>query len=126
MEEQLRKVTEFMLASNQPISFNLAVHTDKLRNFRSKLIIEEADEFVDAAYKMNIYEMADALGDLLYVIYGAALTFGIPLEAVFNEIHRSNMTKVVDGKVIRREDGKVMKPESYEPPNIKSIIDKYK
>lgn len=62
---------------------------------------------------------ADALGDLLYVVFGAAVTFGIDMGPIFDEIHRSNMTKI-GGPV--RPDGKRLKPATYEPPNLKPLL----
>jgi predicted HAD superfamily Cof-like phosphohydrolase len=84
-----------------------------------ELINEEFEEFKKAVEEKNIIKIADALGDLIYVINGAATAYGIDLDPILDEIHRSNMTKI-GGHI--REDGKVLKPESYEPPNIKEII----
>jgi predicted HAD superfamily Cof-like phosphohydrolase len=92
------------------------------RVLRSKLIREELKEYDDA---INEVEIAGALGDLLYVVLGAAVSHGIDLEQVFSEIHRSNMTKVwPDGKIYKNEFGKVIKPESYSPADIKMVLDK--
>jgi predicted HAD superfamily Cof-like phosphohydrolase len=74
-------------------------------------------------YRPNLPLIADALGDLLYVIYGTAIAYGIDMESVFNEIHRSNMSKAnPDGSVNKREDGKIIKSASYSPARIKEII----
>jgi predicted HAD superfamily Cof-like phosphohydrolase len=67
-------------------------------------------------------EIADALADIIYIACGTAVSYGIPLDRLFAEVHRSNMAKLVDGKVIRRSDGKVQKPEGWAPPNVKSIL----
>jgi len=68
-------------------------------------------------------EVADALTDLLYVIYGMGHSFGLDLQKCFDEVHRSNMSKLdEDGKPIYREDGKILKGPSYTPPNLKDII----
>ena len=68
-------------------------------------------------------EIADALGDLLYVVYGAGHAFGIDLDECFKEFHASNMSKLgPDGKPIKREDGKVLKPDTFFPPDLKSIL----
>lgn len=73
----------------------------------------------------NVVEAADALADLRYVVEGAALEWGVPLEACFAEVHRSNMSKVgADGRPILREDGKVLKGPGYEPPDIAGVIQK--
>ena len=84
------------------------------------MIEEELTELHDALRIGDAIGTADAIGDLLYVVYGAALAYGIDMEPIFTEIHRSNMTKV-GGKV--RGDGKVLKPQGYSPPNLKPILD---
>ncbi|MFE9525121.1 MazG nucleotide pyrophosphohydrolase domain-containing protein [Streptomyces sp. NPDC006631] len=66
--------------------------------------------------------LAKELADVLYVVYGTADLLEIPLEAVFAEVHRSNMTKVVDGQVIRREDGKILKPDSYKEADVHGAL----
>jgi predicted HAD superfamily Cof-like phosphohydrolase len=94
-------------------------------NLRYKLMREENEEYLEAAVKGDIIEVADALGDKLYILLGTILAHGMQdvIIDVFNEIHRSNMTKLTeDGKVLRREDGKIIKSDRYEPPNLKSII----
>lgn len=71
----------------------------------------------------NPVDISDALGDMLVVIYGTAAAYGIDLDAIVREIHRSNMTKVQpDGSVLRDEYGKVLKPEGYVPPNLAPIL----
>jgi predicted HAD superfamily Cof-like phosphohydrolase len=68
-------------------------------------------------------EIADALTDILYVVYGAGHAFGIDLDECFNEVHRSNMTKLgEDGRPLYRDDGKVMKGPSYEEPNLEQFL----
>ena len=68
-------------------------------------------------------EVADALADLVYVIYGAALEYGIPLDRVFAEVHRSNMAKLgADGRPILREDGKILKPDGWTLPNVAAAM----
>jgi len=90
------------------------------RLLREKLILEELKELVDAK---TLVDVADALGDLLYVVYGSAVTYGIDLEPVFAEIHRSNMTKLWGGSEIRKNEyGNVIKPTTYSPANIKAEI----
>jgi predicted HAD superfamily Cof-like phosphohydrolase len=99
-------------------------HPGKERaDLRVKLINEEAKEFSDACDAGDIVGMADGLADLLYVTYGAALECGIPIDAVFDEVHRSNMSKVwSDGSIRYREDGKVMKPPTYSPADVKGVL----
>lgn len=89
------------------------------------LIKEEFRELKDAVEASDLVELADAMADLIYVIVGMAVTHGIPLQEVFAEVQRTNMAKFPDGKVLRRpSDGKVMKPSNWQPPDIKSIIEK--
>lgn len=94
---------------------------------RYKLMREENEEYLDAANDNDLVEVADALGDMLYILCGTIIEHGLQhkIEEVFNEIQRSNMSKLgVDGKPIYREDGKVMKGPNYFKPNISSILDK--
>lgn len=94
---------------------------------RYNLMAEENDEYLEAAQDGDLVEVADALGDMLYILCGTILEHGMQykIEEVFNEIQRSNMSKLgADGKPIYREDGKVMKGPSYFKPNIKEILDK--
>jgi len=90
------------------------------RELREQLIDEELKELKGA---VTLTDVADALGDLLYVVYGAAVTYGINLEPIFAEIHRSNMTKLWNGSEVRRNEfGKVIKPPTYSPADIESEI----
>jgi predicted HAD superfamily Cof-like phosphohydrolase len=90
---------------------------------RMDLIREEVTELEIAIDKQDIVEVADALADLLYVTYGMAHEFGIPIDEVFEEVQESNMSKLgEDGKPLYREDGKVMKGPNFRPPNIRSIL----
>lgn len=90
---------------------------------RAELIAEELQEYVEANDNKDIVEVADAIGDMLYLVMGAAVEHGIDIEPVFFEIQRSNMSKLgEDGEVIRREDGKVLKGPNYFKPNISMAI----
>jgi predicted HAD superfamily Cof-like phosphohydrolase len=91
--------------------------------FRVDLIQEECNEFCDACGYHNFLDAIDALVDILYVTYGAALAFGVDLEPIFKEVHRANMTKTGGH---RRADGKVLKPADFVPPNLAPIIQKQK
>ena len=86
---------------------------------RTKLIREEFKELKLAIADNDIVEIADGLGDLLYVIYGCAISFGIDMEDIFAEIHASNMTKVGGHK---REDGKWIKPDTYRKADLSGIL----
>ena len=88
---------------------------------------EENEEYFEAAQNDDLVEVADALGDMLYILCGTIIEHGMQdkIEEVFNEIQRSNMSKLgADGKPIFREDGKVLKGPSYFKPNIKEILEK--
>lgn len=133
MSEYLSAVREFHVAADLPVEESVVELkagwiTDEehrqLRLLRHALLREEFREYEEAEIADNVVEVADALADMVYVICGTALSYGIPLDAVFNEVHRSNMTKCVDGKVQRRNDGKILKPETYEPPNISAILER--
>lgn len=90
---------------------------------RMALIDEEYEELRAAVSLNDVIGAADALADLVYVLYGAALTWGIPLSSVLAEVHRSNMTKLgADLRPIRREDGKVLKGPNYQPPDIAAAM----
>lgn len=90
---------------------------------RWDLFWEEYEEYLYAEQEGNIIEIADALGDMAYILFGTATVHGIDLSPVFDEIHRSNMSKLgADGKPIYREDGKVLKGPNYFPPNIEGVL----
>lgn len=95
------------------------------RQLRVSLINEEAQEFQEAALNSppSLIGMADALADLMYVVLGAAVSLGIDLEQVFKEVHASNLTKLhPDGTVHHRADGKVLKPSTYKPADIRRVL----
>ncbi|MCB0765220.1 MAG: nucleoside triphosphate pyrophosphohydrolase family protein [Flavobacteriales bacterium] len=92
---------------------------------RYKLIREENEEYLDAAMRGDLVEVADALGDILYILCGTLLKHGLEhkIDAVFREIQRSNMSKLdADGRPIYRDDGKVMKSDLYFRPDIARIL----
>jgi predicted HAD superfamily Cof-like phosphohydrolase len=94
---------------------------------RYRLMQEENDEYLEAARKKDLVEIADALGDKLYILCGTILAHGLQdkIVEVFDEIQRSNMSKLsTDGTPVIREDGKILKGPNYFKPNIKSILEK--
>lgn len=94
---------------------------------RYELMREENEEYLEAANHNDLVEVADALGDMLYILCGTIIEHGMQhkIEEVFNEIQRSNMSKLgADGKPIYREDGKVLKGPSYFKPDILGILEK--
>lgn len=116
-------VREFHLKFGHPAADEPTLLDDGRTQLRVDLIQEELDEYKEAVAAGDLIGIADALGDLDYVVNGAAIEHGIVLPIVTAEIHRSNMTKLgPDGKPIYREDGKVLKGEGYEPPRIKELL----
>jgi predicted HAD superfamily Cof-like phosphohydrolase len=123
MPTNYEMVKEFHQVFGHPIALIPAFPTEELRKLREDLISEERSELSDAEEKRDIVGVADALSDLLYVIYGMGLVYGIDLDKTFQEVHRSNMSKLgADGKPIYREDGKVLKGPNYTPPDLKKVL----
>ena len=113
------KVRLFMKTFGQEVKTNPSLSTNKINDLRISLINEELDEFREAIKNDNIKEVADALTDILYVTYGAGHAFGIDLDKCFDEVQRSNMSKLgKDGKPIYNEHGKVMKGPDYFKPDL--------
>ena len=128
--DDLFESTNFELAGDFMEAFGQEVLTEptcpepNLAKLRLELIREEVEELNVGIEGMDIVEIADALTDILYVVYGAGHAFGIDLDECYHEVHRSNMSKLgEDGKPIYREDGKVMKGPNYFHPNLKDILD---
>ena len=117
------KVKEFMNVFGQEIKNKAEFPNEKIIDLRKKLIEEEFKELKDAIKDDDIVEVADALTDILVVTYGAGVAFGIDLDKCFEEVHRSNMSKLSqEGKPIYNEFGKVMKGPNYSPPDLKKLI----
>jgi predicted HAD superfamily Cof-like phosphohydrolase len=142
-------VKEFHSTYGMPIQIDVPIYSGggviplnvERRKMRLALVVEEFDELLEASgltvddenniikhwtldeKNPNIVEMADALGDIVYVCYGMAIEMGFDLDEVISEIHRSNMSKLgVDGKPIYRDDGKVLKGPNYHKPEILNVI----
>ena len=112
-----------MNSFGQEVKTKASLSSEKINNLRINLIKEELEELSIAIKQKNIIEVADALTDILYVTYGAGHAFGIDLDKCFDEVQRSNMSKLnADGKPIYNENGKVMKGPNYFKPNLKKII----
>jgi predicted HAD superfamily Cof-like phosphohydrolase len=118
------RVKNFMQKFGQEVKSSPEFPAEKTVDLRVELIKEELRELQEAIAANDIVEVADALTDLLYVVYGAGAAFGINLDACFEEVHDSNMSKLMpDGTVLRREDGKIMKGPNYFQPDLKKVLD---
>lgn len=124
-----KKLTPFEMVREFHTTYGLPVvdtpgHPSEDRiKLRRELISEEYWEYDRAVEKGDLVNLAQELADILYVVYGAALEYGIPLDEVVSEVHRANMSKLdKDGSVIRREDGKVLKGPLYKAPDIETIL----
>ncbi len=117
------KVGLFMTTFGQEVKKKSGFSSNKINDLRIKLIEEELNEFKDAMSKKDLKEVADALTDILYVTYGAGHAFGINLDDCFEEVQKSNMSKLGnDGKPIYNEHGKVMKGPNYFKPNLNKFL----
>ena len=114
---------DFMEAYGQDIPVAPKWPDQKIQNLRLALIDEEVGELRQAIQDKDMVEVADALTDILYVVYGAGHAFGIDLDECYNEVHRSNLTKLgEDGYPMKDEDGKVMKGPNYEEPDLEQFL----
>ncbi len=124
MKKQIEQVKEF----NKVFGIK-----DVNAGLRYAMIKEELEEYFDASHDEDYTELdidkveqADAIGDMLYLLFGAVIDAGLEdkIEEILDEIHRSNMSKIEDGVVLRRADGKVQKGKNYFKPNIEQILNK--
>ena len=117
------KVGLFMKTFGQEVKNKPGLSTDKINNLRISLINEELEELKQAMKNKDLKETVDALTDILYVTYGAGHAFGVNLDKCFDEVQKSNMSKLgQDGKPIYNEAGKVMKGPSYFKPDLSKFI----
>ena len=119
MTGEQRMVSEFHRMFGIAVRIVPATPDEATRSLRVKLIQEEFDELQDALAQQDLSAIAKELADLLYVVYGTAVSCGIDIEPVFQEVHRSNLSKVGGS---RREDGKWIKPPTYSPACIQPIL----
>ena len=137
MTKEQAQVKEFMIKANQKIPVKPHLPTEKIGRLRLNLIGEEFKELANALGFVinfdytnfepepdwaNLVDTADAIADLMYVVLGTAVACGIDIEPIFQEVHRSNLTKFVDGTF--REDGKYVKGPNYSPANLEPLIEK--
>ncbi|MFX0558104.1 hypothetical protein ACOCEA_14985 [Maribacter sp. CXY002] len=128
MKSKINAVQQFHESFGLGVSHEMKANLGDEKNLlRYNLMDEENQEYLEAANNNDLVEVADALGDMLYILCGTILEHGMQykIEEVFNEIQRSNMSKLgEDGKPIYREDGKVLKGPNYFKPDIANILDK--
>ena len=117
------KVGKFMETFGQEVKSKSSFSSEKINSLRVSLIEEELEELKHAIKEKNLLEVADALTDLLYVTYGAGHAFGINLDKCFDEVQKSNMSKLgLDGKPIYSDKGKVLKGPKYFKPNLSNFL----
>ncbi|CAI8158059.1 MAG: Uncharacterised protein [Flavobacteriales bacterium UBA4585] len=128
MQKQIKHVEKFHDTFGIPNEYTpIAEVSKEIIALRHRLMAEENEEYLEAAQAGDTVEVADALGDMMYILCGTILSHGMQhiIEDVFEEIQSSNMSKLgADGKPIYRADGKVMKGPSYFKPNIKAILER--
>lgn len=127
MRKQIKHVKKFheSFGIDNQLSPNANI-SEKTYKLRYKLMQEENNEYLDACKNGDLNEIADALGDMMYILCGTILSHGLQdkIELIFEEIQKSNMSKLdKNGNPIYREDGKILKSENYFKPNISKILD---
>lgn len=125
MEDKIAAVAKFHTAFKLNMNNKPIADIGKRNELRFNLMKEENEEYLEAANNNDLVEVADALGDMLYILCGTIIEHGMQdkINEVFEEIQRSNMSKLgEDGKPIYREDGKVLKGPNYFKPNIADIL----
>lgn len=127
MQDKINAVKLFHKSFGLGVSETMLSNLGERKNMlRFNLMDEENKEYLEAAQNNDMVEVADALGDMLYILCGTILEHGMQhkIEEVFDEIQRSNMSKLgADGKPIYREDGKVLKGPNYFKPDIEKILE---
>ena len=116
-----KDVSEFMNLGEQKVSSNLTLKNDQVKLYMN-LIKEEFEETLKAFNEDDLVELADGLADMVWVIMGMCNSTGINFDKVWTEVRASNMSKFVDGKFVKNESGKILKPEGYFKPNISRAL----
>ena len=126
MNPLVASLLEFNQAFDIPKLDSPDIGPEELIELRIKLLREEVEEYAEAARAGDLVEVIDALADIGYILAGTILNHGMQniYDDAFDEVHRSNMAKLVDGKVLRREDGKVMKPQGWTAPQLAQFVTK--
>ena len=124
MNPIVKSLLEFNDAFEIPKLESPGLSSNEMIELRIKLLREEVEEYAEAALSGDLVEVLDALADIGYILAGTIINHGMQniYDDAFDEVHRSNMAKLVDGKVLRRDDGKVMKPEGWQPPQLAQFL----
>lgn len=121
MLKMFEDIKELTIAFEATYNVIPQVPNEETKRLRHTLISEEVEETLKAIREDDLTEIADGIADSIVVLLGTAVAYGIDMEPVWNEVHRSNMAKVKDG-LIRRADGKILKPEGWTPPDIEGVL----
>ena len=116
-----KDVSEFMILGEQKVSLVLNLKNDQTQLYMN-LIEEEFNETLNAFIEDDLVEVADGLADMVWVIMGMCNSAGIDFDKIWKEVKSSNMSKFVEGKFIKNDAGKIMKPETYFKPDIKKAL----
>tara|TARA_B100001029_G_C14919979_1_gene371434 strand:+ start:220 stop:597 length:378 start_codon:yes stop_codon:yes gene_type:complete len=124
MNPIVKALLEFNDAFEIPKLESPGLSSKEMIELRIKLLREEVEEYAEAALSGDLVEVLDALADIGYILAGTIVNHGMQniYDDAFDEVHRSNMAKLVDGKVLRRDDGKVMKPVDWQPPQLAQFL----
>ena len=124
MNPIVKALLEFNDAFEIPKLESPGLSSKEMIELRIKLLREEVEEYAEAALSGDLVEVLDALADIGYILAGTIINHGMQniYDDAFDEVHRSNMAKLVDGKVLRRDDGKVMKPDGWQPPQLAQFL----
>ena len=122
MNEEQKMVLEFHEQFELLINTTPKIVGKDLHDLRVALIDEEFKELKEAMQNKNMIKIADGIADLLYVIYGTAITYGLDIEPIFREVHRSNMSKG-NPEVVRAPNGKILKGKNWSPPDFSSLLE---
>tara|TARA_Y100001938_G_C8051618_1_gene412097 strand:- start:618 stop:995 length:378 start_codon:yes stop_codon:yes gene_type:complete len=125
MSEKTKKLIKFNKAFDIPIRKKPTLLDSKDYNLKYNLLKEELNEYYQGCVNGDIVEVSDAIVDMLYVLYGIVVQHGLSniIDDMFDEVHKSNMSKLENGKVLRRTDGKILKGSEFFKPNLKQYMD---
>ena len=124
MIQPIKLLTEFNKAFSVPVNKKPTLISNEEFKLKINLIKEELSEYEDACSEQDITEVCDAIIDLTYVMYGMVVQHGLSdvFDDMFEEVHKSNMSKLENGRVLTRSDGKIMKGSEYFTPDLNQFI----